>query len=543
MKESAPRDALYSPDQVLALLDGHFSTFRSLVEQARALFRENKSNSAAAFAQIAADYAWKNPPGQLASPELEQMLRDLGRKFLPARSTTSQSTSRSTPKRILHVLTTAYPLGGHTRFVWRWIRQDSGRAHSIVLTGQRGAKVPTQLEQAVKTAGGGIHFLDERFGRLFQRAEILRQLSRQSDLVILHVHPYDVLPILAFSEEHRVTPTVYVNHADHVFSIGVATSDIVANIRTSGYVTSFKRRGIQKDRGTVLPIPLGEILRTQSRADAKRILGVPESCVVLLSIASASKYRPISEISFCSAVLPVLERCEQACLMLVGPECDDQWREAVARFPDRIKIMGRQENTATFYEAADIYVDSFPFASLTSLLEAGSYGLPLVTFFPYSNSASVLGADDIALENCMVRATTLEEYRNKLCELVEDPNRRMSLGERTQTYVTASHRGEGWMRHLEHLYNQALRTKPVSGCALDESLDAADELDEWLVRLHQNGGISCSLQEIFKSHLGLLPLGMRLRKWVKLRSLNPKALAAALAPDWVYARVRRWVWS
>ena len=439
------RDAMHGAKEAREILDLHFSTFRGLIEQTKTLSGGKDANSAAAFAQIAADYAWKNPPGQLASPELDQMVTELGRKFMPAEPKTDHNSSQGLPKRILHVLTAAYPLGGHTRFVWRWIQQDVEPTHSIALTGQRGAKVPAQLEQAVEAAKGQIYFLDEQRGGLLQRAELLLQLSCRTDMVILHVHPYDVLPILAFSENPGRPPVVYVNHADHVFSIGLATSDIVANIRNSGYVTACKRRGIQADRATILPIPLGKPLRTRSRAEAKRSLGIPEQSVVLLSIAHASKYQPISEISFCSAVLPVLERYEQACLVLVGPEGDDQWLEAVRRFPDRIKIMGEKGNTSVFYEAADICLDSFPFASLTSLLEAGSYEVPLITFFPHPDAASVLGADDIALQNCMLRATTLDDYRGKLGRVDRNSDSSAQLG---TTYARMCDR-EPFGRRLE----------------------------------------------------------------------------------------------
>jgi hypothetical protein len=532
------REFMRGTKEVREILEVHRSVFRGLVEQTKILANGDDANTAAAFAQIAADYAWKNPTGLLASPELEQILAGLGRKFFAGGPRIPESSSQIPPKRILHVLTAAYPVGGHTRFVWRWIQQDAERTHSLALTGQRGAKVPEQLQHAVKAVNGKIYFLDEQRGGLLQRAELLRQLSDQADMVMLHVHPYDVLPILVFSEKRGRPPVVYVNHADHVFSIGLATSDIVANIRNSGYVTSRIRRGIQEDRSTILPIPLGDALRTRSRAEAKLRLGIPDRTVMLLSVASASKYKPISEITFYSAVLPVLERHKQAYLVLVGPEVDGQWLEAVRRFPGRVKIMGERKNTSVFYEAADIYLDSFPFASLTSLLEAGSYGVPLITFLQYSDMARVLGADDIALQNCMLQATTLDAYRCKLGELIEDPARRHRLGQLTQDSVVESHKDRGWKSHLELLYNKARDARFASDAGLSVSLGATDELDEGLARLHLSGGISCGLEKIFRSHLGLLPLSMKIKKWRESEGVGKISFTKALSSEWAYARAR-----
>src|SRR5208283_1013519 len=135
MKKLIMRGAMHGAKEARKILDLHFSTFRGLIEQTKTLSGGKDANSTAAFAQIAADYAWKNPPGQLASPELEQMATELARKFMPAGPNTDRNSSQGLPKRILHVLTAAYPLGGHTRFVWRWIQQDVERTHSIALTG------------------------------------------------------------------------------------------------------------------------------------------------------------------------------------------------------------------------------------------------------------------------------------------------------------------------------------------------------------------------------------------------------------------------
>lgn len=524
--------------QVEKILGIHSSTFSDLKAQTKKLCAGKDANCAAALAQIAADYAWKNPTGQLASPELEEMLIGLRLRFLAA-GVRNQPTE-SQRKHVLHVLTAAFRLGGHTRFVWRWIQQDAERTHSVALTGQRGAPVPIQLEQAVSAAQGRMHFLDEQRGGLLQRAEYLRELSREAEFVILHVHPCDVVPVLSFAENRTRPRTIYVNHADHVFSIGLSTSDVVANIRDSGYVTSSRRRGINADRNTILPIPLGQMERTRTRADAKRSLGIPDEATVLLSVADTSKYKPIGNISFYSAVRPVLERYAQAHLVLVGPSNDDdQWEEAVRRFPNRVRLMGKREDTSVFYEAADIYLNSFPFASLTSVLEAGNFGVPLVTFFPYPEAASVLGADDIALQNCMLQATTLDGYKDALGELIEDPKRRSSLGQLTQDCVRETHCGDGWRRHLELQYDKASQVQPVFNIDPNVSLGAKDELDEELVRLHRSGGISCSLDKTFRSHMGLLPLRTKIEKWKKAKGMSKVTFARAITSEWAFARMRR----
>ena len=51
--------------------------------------------------------------------------------------------------------------------------------------------------------------------------------------VILHVHMYDVLPILAFANGDFNRPVMFYNHADHLFWLGASISDLVVNFRSS----------------------------------------------------------------------------------------------------------------------------------------------------------------------------------------------------------------------------------------------------------------------------------------------------------------------
>ncbi len=200
--------------------------------------------------------------------------------------------------------------------------------------------------------------------------------------------------------------------------------------------------------------------------------------------------------------------------------------------------MGKQQNTSIYYEAADIYLDSFPFASLTSLLEAGSYGSPLITFFPYSDTAGVLGADDLALRDCMVRATTLDQYRARIAELVESSAKREGLGQLTRECVTDCHCGSGWLRHLDHLYAQTLNSRALPEIPTDIHFGLAGEFDELLVRLQQVSGLSRGIHSIYGTHLNLLPLDLKLEKWRGSKGLRKLFLARGLASQWLSPRLR-----
>jgi hypothetical protein len=104
--------------------------------------------------------------------------------------------------------------------------------------------------------------------------------------------------------------------------------------------------------------------------------------------------------------------------------------------------------------------------------------------------------------------------------------------------VTEIHRGVGWKLRLEFLYDQALNATPVFDAGSEVNLGASDELDECLARLQLSSGLSCGVDKIFRSHLGLLPLGMKIEKWRQSKGVRKISFARALSSEWAYARMR-----
>lgn len=478
----------------------HLDLFRRLEAIAEDRLASGHYDDAAAWAQIAADYAWRNHPGVFASPRLEAVLKAIGREALPP------GEHRRPPNAplgsVLHVLTEAGPIGGHGRLARRWIEQDEQRSHSLVLTRQRETTLPEALAGAVRARGGDIAVLDERC-RLVARARELRALAAGCDLVVLHIHPFDVVPALALADDSSCPPVVLVNHADHVFWLGTGSADFVACIRQSGVRLALERRGLAAATCSVLPIPLAPANRTLARAEAKRALGLPADAVLLLTVAQGQKYARVGRVDFLDLVTPVVEAHPQAVLFAVGPTPEGAWQDSGRRTGGRIRALGPAEDASSFYEAADVYLDSYPFASLTALLEAGSFGAPVVSFRAHGPDAEVLAADDPALDDVLIAAASEAEYRAALSRLISYPGIRERTGARTRARIQEAHAGPGWAARLDELYARARRGgRATPGGA--ETVGEPTTLDTLLCRLHSASGWSIPLHEIVRSHVDCL---------------------------------------
>ncbi len=496
------------------LIPQNYAEFRRLLWQAKDLQERGNYEAAAVYGQIAANYAQLNHCGFFVSFELEQLLLKIGRQAIASDSYPSKdSIFTGTAKNILHVSTHLSNIGGISRLMRRWIQQDTERSHSVALTRQAPNEVPEDLSNVVSSTQGRVYGLNDRSGGIISRAKRLRECAAAADIVVLHTWEYDVVPTIAFANKEQSPPIIYTNNGDHWFWLGVAISDAVANLRESGMHLSLERRGIEAKRNLVLPTILEPACRELSRSQAKQQLGIDPHSVMLLSIARSVKFRTVDGVSFADAHVELLKRYKQAILVVIGAgNINEDWSTAIEQSQGRILVLGETKDTAAYYQAADIYVDSFPFVSITSILEAGSYGVPAVSRYPYpSDSCGVLGSDMPGLAGNLIRVRDLQEYTTVLSGLVEDEEYRLSLGEATRSKIAATHWGSNWQSALNELYAYvaALPRKTAMLDSVDEM--SLGEPDIFLPSVNQT-----DIKTVMHWHMPLMPFPQRLRLWLNL---------------------------
>ena len=244
----------------------------------------------------------------------------------------------------------------------------------------------------------------------------------------------------------------------------------------------------------------------------------------------------MNDLVFPDAVVPVLKQHPNSALIVIGPEFSDRWERASQTVQGRVKALGRREDTAIFYQAADIYLDSFPFTSITSCLEAGSYALPLVSCHPYSDGSDVLCADTPALDNVILRVKNSSEYISTLSHLIEDPSYRARIGEETQEEILSVHTGENWKRYLNNLYLQAANTPAAITMDRGEDQKTISELD--ILSLDVDRG-RVGEDTITQDHIRLLPIGLRVNLWLQMIKARRGFSPSLLLPEWLAIQLIR----
>jgi hypothetical protein len=442
-------------------------------------------------ARAAGDWACMHHPGALASASIERALQLTGQRLLGGLEPWTPAGGR---RRVLHVMTIAHPIGGHTRLAERWMRLDADSEHAVALTEQGDLAPPEALE---RTAGGRIHRLAHETPA--GRVEELARVARAFDVVVLHIHPYDAVAVAAFGDSERRPPTILVDHGDHLFWLGVGAADTVVSVRPSGAALVTGRRGIRADRNVVIPLPLDPVTRGRTRAAARDELGFPSDALVLLTVASAHKYADVGAQSFTSLVGQVMQAHDRAVLLAIGPDlAASDWAELARRFPGRVRAEGPSIETELAREAADVYLDSFPFGSPTSLFESALYETPTVVLRP--EGVGVLAVEDPDVE--LIVVPDGPSWVEAVARLLRDDELRERAGRQTGREMLAAHSAE----RIGPLIANALATvRRGSASELARIISLVAEFDAALVAWQDASGLGRRPEDLLAAH-GLLPI-------------------------------------
>lgn len=527
-----------------AALAANHAEFRALLDRGYQLLEAGRLAEAALHAELAAVCAAHRHCGLFVSPELERLLAQIGLALPPLRRARDEGRhgSPAEPRQVLHVMTYATAVGGMESMLRRWLRYDLGRSHSVALTRQLRYPVPPWLQAAVAAGTGRIHRLNAAPGGLLRWAAGLRSLAQGFDLVVLHLWNDDIVPAIAFADPQQSPPILLVDHNDHEFWPNAGIGTMLASLRGSGRRLALERRGIPEDRSCLLPTIVEPRRRRHARPAAKRALGIPDDAILLLSVARSAKFATFQGRTFLDAHMATLRAHPRAHLLIVGAGDRADWRAAIAAMGGRIRSLPEQRDVALPFEAADIYVDAYPFVSITSLLEAGLYGVPLVSRSVVSQASEIFWADAPGLEEVLLRASSVDEYGAILSRLIADPEGRAALGVATAARIARLHSPEAWRRQLDDVYRRCLATprRPVPDGARDRI--GLDEPDIWVPSIH---GRDIQLRHEYLKRLRALPLPasaaclMELLRQGRVDWRGVATHAPLLVPEWLACRFFR----
>lgn len=490
--------------------------------------------TASAYCSVAAQIAIQNHAGIFWSPQIESILNRIGRA-IPAGSPLPAQTGEI--KRVLHVVTQMRSVGGHTKLLALWAKSDTARENALVLTQHRGS-IPSFVNDVF---GDRLYRLNTSPGGHIAWAKQLRKLAAGYDAVVLHTHGDDVVATIAFAEPGRHPPVILLNHADHLFWLGSSVCHLVINLRDAAHDLTIDRRGVATERNVIVPTLIEPIHRARTREQAKCEIGVSPDTTLIVSVARKVKYRSVNGVTFADMHAPVLQKFPNAQLLVVGAGDPEDWAPARAATNGRISGLPEQNDPKVYFEAGDIYVDSFPFVSSTSMMEAACYGLPLLTLFTGEPEGRILAINHVGLVGTALTATSYTDYQEQLRRLLADPELRNNAASAAQSRVSTDHQMPRWQDWLNAAYDRALSLPVLDNREMLSRVEKPG-FGEPDSKIENIFGGDYPHEKMLAAYVGILPARQRITYWNKLRRAGalPGGLAALslLAPDWIRRRIK-----
>ncbi len=400
-----------------------------------------------------ARYAWTAHPGRFADGLVEDILLEAGRALEKGPPSPPLPVLVGGETRTLHVASELYVTGGHSRVLAKWIQRDLGSSHDVVVTRQ-GGPIPKYLLEIANERSAKITLLNSS-DSISRRAQILRSISSIYDRVILHHHPDDAVPVLAYAISTGC-PVAMFNHAHFSYSLGSSVADVIIN--TMPYFQKITKQYRFPQACALLEGPLGlDRLHWQdvNKCRAKERIGLPHNSQVIMTIGAEGYFAPSGKVNFFVTLEKILKRKENIHIIIVGVAKDSVLVPSVIRDSKRVMLVGPVADPRPYYEASDICLESFPMPSLGALTEAVAYGeaFPVPAF---ADTENPLRVNQQRVSSIAVRQRTEADYIDYIISLLDN---------QTKTREKATTLRQMLIRDDECFGNQFKAIYETLGCA------------------------------------------------------------------------------
>jgi hypothetical protein len=437
---------------------------------AERLFDQRKQEAALAIAVQLATYAWFNFTTYYTSYRLENLVLKIGKETVTGNP--ERATREKAGRRILHVATELYELGGHTPLLLKWIQRDQSSEHRIFLTRQSIVDIPLKNFERHHIHPDCIIGSTETLEPLCAVATRLLEAAAGYDEVVLHIHPDDVVPLLAFAK-FKPCPVFLMNHADHCFWLGASIIDGIIQLRKGSIALDNKRRQLRDIPQFVLGIPVdsGRNISMKPNEVISKY-AIPESSGMrLLTTSTHLKLEPFIGYNYFDAIIPVLERHPDSVLLIVGVEPQNELALTYAH--PQIKYLGPlfPEQLMEVESVIDLYIETIPFSSFTALLQVLLNQKPV--HFMYAPPAIFRLFEEEGLYS-----ETRAQWQEKLSALLSQKEFYETYCRHTVKLAVSEYSIDTWFAQLRNFYAWADGLKEIKPARIYQDRSFNSSLDE-----------------------------------------------------------------
>lgn len=419
---------------------------KALQKKINAVRKEKSLEKRLILAKNALDFAASGGTGIYSCDVLENVYLDLARENeIPLEHIQPEKGT------FVHVMTTAYSSGGHTRVVERWIGQapETQKHDLILLEKKKKDPLPALLEENVREKNGTIRCYDP-YSPMLERALKLREAAMHYEYVILHIHPNDPIALIAFGTPEFTRPVIVFNHADHIFWAGVSIADMVAELSSGGLKTSREQRLVKKSFRLGIPVENKEML-LPSQEEARKKLNIPADKKAVLLSGHSGKLRPAGKSDITRVLDDMLRQNPDVLLYVIGPSAKEKhWKRLMQTAGGRLIMPGQvdyDKEYPLYLSASDFVIDSYPVGGGTAMIDAVLAGKPVLSLETAIPRLDYLAESQ---SNCLSE----EELLSKSFKVLNDPAYAEKLQKETADRLYADLSIENWGKKIDRMLSE-----------------------------------------------------------------------------------------
>ncbi len=368
-------------------------------------------------------------------------------------------------KTILHIATSLNETGGHTKLFENYLFNLIDFKHDLFLT--KKDEIPKRIKEnnlLDTIISPKAHHKDKEI------IDNLASIACNYDFVFLHINQYDYIPIIA-NELNKFKKTIFINHSDHTFWLGTTITDICINFRPFGDNLTLKRRNIK--RTLILPLPIKfQINPCENNTD---IFNQKSTHTIFLTVSSKYKLIPSQQHDFFKTIYTILDLNPNFQYILVGVSEEDLKTTFNIKKHERLFLTGVIEDPSIYYQIADVYLEGFPFNSLTALYESILYDtFPVLMYAPENPNVNL--ETELAFDGILYHSENEKEYINHILNILNNPSERTNTINELKKRIFFFNNGNYWDENLNKIFNNKFDEK--------ESDFIEYKLDENDIKLH-----------------------------------------------------------
>jgi hypothetical protein len=385
--------------------------------------------------------------------------------------------SQTNDDTILFLASEFYDSGGHSKCVLNLVKllQGDYKAHVFLThlhnTEQNAPVLLEHLKLWASVEGANLGFLDvqKQIQSAFER---ILQIAPKVVFVFAHMDDVFSTLLLALIKEHTTIKIIYFNHGSHYPALGFAFADLVLEgMPTTHYVTKHFR-GIDKCHVVGLPDQAKEdivYISNEEKASLRERLELAPHHVLVMSAGTSYKFFDGDTSPYFAMLNEMLSQDESLHWVIFSKFKPTQHaiiqQHVDAKNRSRLKICPFKPDYRAYFQACDVYVDSFPVSG--ALMQVELMGLKVPTVVKINRDNALWSFHEYFDARYPYLCETVEEMKAAIVELLSHPEKRNAAVEQNVQH------------YLSHYEAQAVRQTYkalIEGCThLQDFYDTLDE--------------------------------------------------------------------